>query len=339
MSAPTTLREAEIRPDHLVQEQQAAFERDIARVLARQEEFLHVSCPACDASEGPEVWRKYGFTYRGCPQCETVYISPRPSPAVLDMYYSTSENYEFWNKHIFPASEATRRERIFRPRAERVVEICRRHGVSTGAILDVGAGFGTFLEEVRALGAFERIVAVEPTPSLVRTCRERGLEVIDRPIEQVELEGGAFDVVTSFEVIEHLFRPSEYVRQCARVLKPGGILILTCPNVKGFDVMVLREGSNAVDPEHLNYFHPASLSRLVSGHGFEVLEIQTPGKLDAELVRKRALSGEFDLSGQPFLKHVLLDEWERLGDRFQAWIAESGLSSHMWLVARRAAGG
>ena len=56
-------------------------------------------------------------------------MSPRPDPELLDDYYRNSTNYEYWNTVVFPASEDARRERIFRPRAERVVTR-RRHGAA-----------------------------------------------------------------------------------------------------------------------------------------------------------------------------------------------------------------
>jgi hypothetical protein len=139
--------------------------------------------------------------------------------------------------------------------------------------------------------------------------------------------------VTSFEVIEHLFSPREFVERCAAVLRPGGLLMLTCPNVRGFDVEVLGEASATVDAEHLNYFHPRSLGALLERSGFTVVETQTPGRLDAELVRKKALAGEVSLD--PFLRRVLVDEWERVGDAFQDFLVANGLSSNMWVVGRR----
>jgi 2-polyprenyl-3-methyl-5-hydroxy-6-metoxy-1,4-benzoquinol methylase/ribosomal protein S27E len=332
----SSLRETEIRPDELMREQQVRFERDVQRMLARRSEFLSVPCPACSSTDDRTAWTKYGMSYVECSHCETVYISPRPSPEVLRDYYTNSENYEYWNRTIFPASESARREKIFRPRAARAAEICRRHGKTGGVLLEVGAGFGTFCEEMRELNAFSRIVAVEPTPGLAATCRKRGLEVIEQPIENVSLDF-ALDVVVSFEVIEHLFDPAQFLRGCHRVLSPGGLLILTCPNIKGFDMMVLRDLAGAVDAEHLNYFHPASLARLLDSCGFKTIESLTPGKLDAELVRKKILSSDFDVAAQPFLRHVLVDEWDRLGQPFQEFLAASGLSSHMWIVAEKIA--
>jgi 2-polyprenyl-3-methyl-5-hydroxy-6-metoxy-1,4-benzoquinol methylase/ribosomal protein S27E len=334
-SSNVTLREDEIRPDHLMQEQSRRFEADIARLLERRSEFVQVACPACGSESSRLVFQKYTLDFVVCSACETIYMNPRPSPALLEMYYSTSENYAYWNKHIFPESEGARRQKIFRPRARRVTEICRRYGVPTRTLLEVGAGFGTFCEEMRAVGAFEQVIAVEPNPGLAESCRRRGIDVIEKPIEHVKLEQGHADVIASFEVLEHLFCPRDYVEKCAKLLQPGGMFIATCPNVQGFDIVVLRELSATVDAEHLNYFHPESLSLLVRSCGFDVLEVQTPGKLDAELVRKKVMSGEFDLGDQRFLRQVLVDKWEQVGATFQEFLASSQLSSHMWLVARK----
>ena len=106
-------------------------------------------------------------------------------------------------------------------------------------------------------------------------------------------------------------------------------------NAKGFDIVTLGALSGAIDPEHLNYFHPASLGALLESEGFTVLETQTPGRLDAELVRKAVLDGRADLSGQPFLQRVLIDEWEAQGERFQDYLVEARLSSNQWIVAKR----
>ena len=315
------------------------FASDLRRLLEHKEEFVNVPCSACGSDSYRPVFQKYELSYVVCLQCETMYVSPRPTPELLDDYYSKSENYSYWNKYIFPASENTRREKIFMPRARRILEICQRHHVNMGTILEVGSGFGTFCQEIKRLEVFQHVIAVEPTPDLAQSCRNRGLEVIESPIEHVNLDDRTIDLIVSFEVIEHLFKPSDFIQKCWSLLPTGGILVLTCPNVKGFDILTLQELSSAVDSEHLNYFHPHSLSLLLESKGFEVLEVQTPGQLDAELVRKSALAGELDLSRQQFLQHVLLDEWERLGQSFQEFLAANRLSSHMWLAARKVEGG
>jgi 2-polyprenyl-3-methyl-5-hydroxy-6-metoxy-1,4-benzoquinol methylase len=294
-----------------------------------------VDCPACGAGERIPKFIKNGVNYVDCSRCRTFYVSPRPSPAVLDWFYSDSPNYAYWNAHIFPASEPARRQHIFRPRVDRLLDICKRHEVSTKSLLEVGSGFGTFCSELMSRDVFTRVVGVEPTPGLAATCRKRGIEVLEKPIEHIGEEAGQFDVVASFEVIEHLFNPIEFVGHMQRLLRPGGVMMLTCPNGQGFDIETLGPLSGSVDHEHLNYFNPSSLSGLLARAGMEVLESFTPGKLDAELVRNQVLGGSYSLADQPFLRKVLIDEWEEHGAAFQDFLVARGLSSNLWVVARK----
>ena len=97
---------------------------------------------------------------------------------------------------------------------------------------------------------------MEPAPCLAATCRARGLEVIQSPIEGVELgPDEKFDVVVSFELIEYLFDPKKFLNGMIRLMNSGGLILIVCPNRKGFDIDTLEQLSDTVDHEHLNYFN------------------------------------------------------------------------------------
>jgi len=328
-----SLSEQELCPENLLAQQEAAFARDIEKLKRRRDEFVEVPCPACSGNSGTKAFEKYSFSYITCSTCRTLYMSPRPSPALMADYYQESENYQFWAKHIFPASEEVRREKIHRLWLQRVQGYCLRYNVEQSKLIEVGAGFGTFSS--LATEVFAEVIAIEPTPDLAENCRRRSIMVIEKKIEDITDEVGHADVLVSFEVIEHLFEPKQFIEKSVGLIKSGGLLVLSCPNGQGFDISLLGANALAVDAEHVNLFNPASLSRLVESCGFEVLEVNTPGRLDAEFVHEAIKKKEYDVSQQPFLKKVLLDEWESLGWPFQQFLAEQGLSSHMWLVARK----
>ena len=104
----------------------------------------------------------------------------------------------------------------------------------------------------------------------------------------------------------------------------------------GFDIRLLKNKSDTIDHEHLNYFNPFSMSLLLRNCGYRVLEIFTPGKLDAELVRKKILSGDFVLEKEDeFIKHVLIDKWKEMGNDFQQFLVKNDMSSNMWAVAQK----
>lgn len=328
--------ENDIRPKNLADGQHKAFLADVASLIKKQKSFVRVPCPACGSVEYKQKFKKYGFTYVECKKCKTLYTNPRPTPEILDSFYDNSKAYPYWNKYVFPASEKVRREKIFIPRVERILEISKKYGVATGSILEVGGGFGTFCEELLMRKVFKRVVAVEPTPDLAETCRKKGIEVFESLFEKTKFKKtDKFDIIANFEVIEHLFDPKNFIKKCHSLLKKGGLLVLTCPNSKGFDFETLGKECNSIDHEHLNYFHPQSLRLLAENNGFEALEILTPGRLDAELVRTKILEGAIDVSNQKFLKNILIDSWDNLGEKFQDFLAENKLSSSMWMVAKK----
>ncbi len=295
-------------------------------------EFINVSCPACESNNYQDMFEKNGFNFVICKECETYFINPRPNFVRLMEFYKTSNSYKHW-KTIFSATEISRRDQIFIPRVKRVIDLCKKHNSPTEIILDVGAGAGTFCNEMKKYNTFSNVIAVEPTHDLADACREKNLNVIEKPIEEINLND--VSVITCFEVIEHLFCPKDFVLACAKILSKGGLFIITTPNIKGFDLLTLGRFSNTIVPDHLNYFHPKSLGKLLESCGFQVIETLTPGKLDAELVRKKVISREFDISNHPFLKYILIDQWERVGEAFQQFLADNALSSHLWIVAKK----
>lgn len=324
-----------IRPEELVVELEKLCEQDRALLMRHKEQFVAVTCPACDSNDRIHAFNKLDVNFDECLNCETIYASPRPTFAILQGHYTNSKSYRFWAEHIFAASEPVRREKIFKKRVDRVLNYCHEFGVDNELILEVGSGFGTFCEELKSRNFFKRIIAVEPTPHLAQRCRDKQIEVIEDTIENVYLNDLHVNVVVSFETIEHLFSPFEFLKTCNKTISGKGLLFITCPNMHGFDTLLLKTKSKSVGGEHLNLFNPKSINMLLEKAGFKILSLETPGVLDAELVRKSILAGEYDISGQPFLKHILIDQWERLGILFQKFLSENKLSSHMFVIARK----
>jgi 2-polyprenyl-3-methyl-5-hydroxy-6-metoxy-1,4-benzoquinol methylase len=328
-----SLREDEIRPDDLMKQSMKLLSEGIEELMEHKSEFIEVSCVACGSDRHEQCFEKQGFAFALCKDCETVFTNPRPSMELLRSFYTSSEYVKHLNENVFPVTENIRRQKIFVPRAKRVIELCRRYKSATKNLMDVGAGFGTFCEEVASLNIFDEIIAVEPSPDLAKTCARRGIKVVQSPIEEVESE--SVSVITNFELVEHLYCPREFIMSCSQILQRNGLLILTTPNIKGFDLLTLGPMSDNIGGDHLNYFHPESLTCLLQDCGFEVLEMLTPGKLDIELVRKKVLCGEFNISDQPFLKLVLIEQWNSLSQPFQHFLADNLLSSHLWVVAQK----
>jgi 2-polyprenyl-3-methyl-5-hydroxy-6-metoxy-1,4-benzoquinol methylase len=328
--------ETDIRPEEFNDEHKKAVIEDITMLQKRKDEFVRSNCPACNFDDSTNEFLKNEFSYKKCNHCQTIYTNPRPSPEILKWFYKNSKNYDFWNNVMYPASEESRKKNIIIPRVNKTIELCHKYGNEMRSLLEVGAGFGSFCLEIKSTKKFKHVVAIEPTPELATTCRKKKIETIESPIEDIDFSSKKFDVVVNFEVIEHLFAPKEFLLQIKNILNDDGLLILSCPNGMGFDIRILKDKSHTIDHEHLNYFNPYSMSLLLRECGYEVLDVFTPGKLDAELVRKKILSGDFVLDRKDdFIKHVLIDKWEEIGDDFQQFLVNNVMSSNMWAVAQK----
>lgn len=333
----SSISEEDIRPSALMQNKAWAVDHDRNYLLERRGRFVTVRCPACDSSDSTLWGEKEGFSYRQCTQCASQFMSPRAPEDVLADFYGQSQNYKLWNESIFPATEKTRMEKIFRPRAKQTVSLCQQFQISGGTLLEIGAAFGTYCEALRDTGFFQRIVAVEPTPDLAQTCRSKGFETFEQTMERLSFPEAGADVVAAFEVLEHLFEPDAFMKRAAHFLRPGGLLICSCPNGLALGTLALGVEARVVDHEHLNYLNPGSILKLLQRCHLECLVVTTPGEMDVNLLLNQLHEQPTLKILSPLIAQLGPDPDLRVQVLLQEFLKEARLSSHMWFVARKPA--
>lgn len=146
----------------------------------------------------------------------------------------------------------------------------------TNRILDVGCGNGLFLEVARKRNW--EVYGTEFTSENVTRCREKNIEVFQGDITQNTFDKASFDVVVSFEVIEHINNPHYYAAAIRNLLRRGGIFYFTTPNFNALNKYILGSKWNIVEfPEHLCYFTKKTANRLLVSNGFRKEKILTTG--------------------------------------------------------------
>lgn len=322
----------DIRPDVLLKKQKQYIDEDITFLQSKKQKFVRVNCPACDTENVDVELVKNDFEYCECKKCGMLYMNPRPTCDILAEFYPNSPNYKFFNDYIFPASIETRREKIFIPRVQKIINLCRKYNIDTNKILEIGTGSGLFCEEMAKTAVFKDIVGVEASNSLAETCGEMGFRIYNGILENLEINE-TFDVIVSFEVLEHIFNPKDLLLKSNQLLNKNGIIMLTFPNYNGFEIEILREKSVAIDHEHLNYFNENSISLILESAGFKLLAAETPGQLDVDLVKTEILNGGFKTNR--FIENICVNENPELGANFQKFLIENKLSSNMLVIAQK----
>lgn len=325
----------DIRPLALDEGKQKAIEEDLERLHIKKDSFIDVDCPACSSSTSIFEFEKYGFTFERCTICQTVYMNPRATPEILDEFYSDSRLYAYWDKYIFPSSRAARMENIFKPRVEYINNLCNKENIPKDLIIEIGSASGMFCEEAMKSKYFRRVLGIEPSSDQAETSRSFGLEVIESSIENVNDLNEIADVIVSFETIEHISSPSSFIKSARNILKKKGLMILTCPNYLGFDILCLGKNSDSLDAEHINMFNPESISLLVENSGFSIIEISTPGKLDVDIVRNSYLSNDISFKENGFMEYMFKHADEDRMNNFQEFLSKNLLSSHMMIAAKK----
>lgn len=258
-------------------------------MLSRIEATL-IDCPLCgappDRHEVVSKTDRRGRALRSvlCPDCGLVFSNPMPAADTLDSFYATDYRREY---HRTLAPKPRHILRSFRLARQRL-DMLRPYLPAGGRILDLGSGGGEWVHALARAGYLAE--GVEPNIGYAEyAIAEYGHPITVAPLDSAALPDGRFDVVTAFQVLEHLRDPGSAIDHAHRLLAPKGRLIVEVPDIAA------RYQSNAskFHPAHVIGFTNATLSALARRRGFSI-DADLTGRLSGEdvaLVLARASAG------------------------------------------------
>jgi 2-polyprenyl-3-methyl-5-hydroxy-6-metoxy-1,4-benzoquinol methylase len=198
-----------------------------------------------------------------------LYLDPQPTWQELDSHYQ-SDYTAYTVQHLrgAPALPQLALSYGLQRRCRLILQLRQQ-----GRLLDIGAATGGFLNAMRHHSGWE-LHGVEPVQSAAQLARDQlGLNILPTTLEQAHFSDGQFDVVTLWDVLEHLPDPHASLNEIYRVTAPGAWLVLQIPDVRSWEAKLWGRWWIGYDaPRHLYAFPKEALSALLRATGFELVQ-------------------------------------------------------------------
>jgi 2-polyprenyl-3-methyl-5-hydroxy-6-metoxy-1,4-benzoquinol methylase len=230
-------------------------------------ELETVACALCSGTRTRPYCTKLGLTIVECRRCGLVYTNPRLRADDSEKRYSA----DYFRNEYLPSVRpppGTDEGQFLDDRFRPSIALLARCGTARGRLLEIGTGAGFFLKAAARAGWDAH--GLELSAEAAAYARDTlGLDVRQCAAEEMPFEPGSFDAAAMFEVIEHLRDPMAVIRAARRAVRPGGVLVLSTPNLRALSRWMLGEQWAVLSPvEHLYYFTEHTLEAVLTAAGF-----------------------------------------------------------------------
>ena len=278
-------------------------------------------CPICNCKERKVLFRRFGINIVQCRECDVGYAEKFPMD-MADVY--SNEDYLSIAKSDYLDNVNYRKQRFAGER----LEIIRNHldiPPEKTRLLDVGCGTGWFLGTAKEVGY--QVFGQELGRDLAAFTSEcLGIKVWKEPFPEIPQEE-KFDVITLFDVMEHVSNPREVVKAIEGHLNLRGIALIFTPNLDSFCFWRLKERSSQVMPvEHLFYYTKKSFVNLLNETKLKLLNFETKGMDIPDIY-----SYYRDETDQQQVAEFLKENCSGL----QSMIDQSGCANHMRFIVKK----
>jgi len=259
-------------------------------------------CPVCGKTDNQEIDKFHGaYGIVKCDYCASVFVNPCPTLNTLEYYYNNCVCNEMLGKVY--RKRGLSKNLIISDRTVYIIEIIKkllqsRKDDSLIKILEIGCGSGVFLSELKRGLSIEGLLdlcelqGVDIDQNAIQKSVDSCLNLFAASAEEFSKNNTSkFNLVIHFELIEHLSDPFQFMITIRQMLKTSGIHHFHTPNALGMDNVVMNWNSTRLlahgifPPMHINAFTTQNIVHFSLRSGFRVISVDTPGKLDVDIVR------------------------------------------------------
>jgi len=236
---------------------------------------IDATCIACQGKRHAPYAVKDGYKVWKCETCGTLFLFPPPGQTETESIYG--KEYFAGAKEGFGYVDYDADKAAMRSVFERYLRDFERILGKAGRLVDIGAATGYFMKIAEERGWVTH--GIEISAYAADFGRSRGLDIETGTIHTATFEKESFDLVTMWDILEHVPDPALDIGKACSLLKPGGLLAINTPD-SGSRFAKLRGPSwhLLVPPEHIFYFNRKSLKLLLDRNGLEILEVGCIGK-------------------------------------------------------------
>lgn len=252
----------------------AFYRRDPKKNIPISQETCEVSCLLCGFDRSSllclardELLNRGGFVHRivQCSHCGLVYLNPRPQDEVIKKFYP-----EEYPSYTIRGLRAFSRIGLNINKYLKILPYQQN-----GKLLDVGCATGSFLDFMKRRKGWD-VYGIEMDPKSAHHVKSLGIPAFCGAPEEAPFEENFFDVMTFWDVLEHLPYPRKALRKAKQMLEENGVLVMCLPNIHSFGFRLFGHRYLALDaPRHFFHFSRETLTRLLSEEGFSIRHLSS----------------------------------------------------------------
>lgn len=257
------------------------------KVFAEDTKIVHTHCPLCNQAFFPLVGaftktRIPVLTKSVCFNCSFITYTKFPIQSWFEAYYLLK-----WGQNLGNASIERRSQRF----SDTLIQLLTSNFSKDAHVLEIGTGYGGNLNKLKILG-WKHLYGLEASEKRQKAVQNKcnlnvALTTTEKMLnDPLITQGMPYDLIYSWHVFEHIYDIAQAMHNIAKIIKPGGHLVIGVPNYLSETL-----GKMANSLNHIHQFSPFSLSYLLKKYGFEVTYLDAPEKELRIIAKKTEQAG------------------------------------------------
>jgi len=230
-----------------------------------------VNCAICKNNKTKTLFRDKGFNFVQCEVCDLIYTNPRLIEEKAEELYRGQQSIDIWTEVLTSPIQKEYDKKKFAMRLETIEQY-----IEKGKILDIGCSIGHFLKIAEDRGWEPYGLELNKKAAKYARDKFKLKNIHEKMLEDAKFPKDYFSAAGLWGVLEHVLHPDRVLEDLYKVLKPGGVVVISIPNAGSLVARILREETSCFDGVvHLWFYTQKTLTKLLEKKGYKILNISS----------------------------------------------------------------